>query len=81
MDVDDDRVFKAALEVFREFMFDLDSDIEGCNADELLEIEHMSEATRILRKRFVAHVTEGADARGVMPEPAASPIDRKADPP
>lgn len=61
-----ENVFRAALNVFREYLFDLDSDIEGCSADELREIEHMTEAARELRRRFVAHVTEGADARGMV---------------
>lgn len=65
MDADGERVFKAALQVFKEMLGDLDGDIEGCSADDLREIEQWDACTRELRRRFVAHVTEGADARGM----------------
>jgi len=52
------------LAVFREYLLDLDSDVEGCDADDLRDIESQMEAARNLRKRVVAHVCEGKDVRG-----------------
>jgi hypothetical protein len=57
--------FQMVLAVFHEYLLDLDSDIEGCDGDELRDIESQIEATLRLRSRVVAHVREGKDARGV----------------
>jgi hypothetical protein len=59
-----EKQFQMVLAVFREYLLDLDSDIEGCDGDELRDIESQIEATRRLRARIVAHVCEGKDARG-----------------
>ena len=46
--------FQAVMRLFREYLLDLDSDIEGCSADELTEVEHENTATLELRKRYIA---------------------------
>jgi hypothetical protein len=61
---DPEKQFQMVLAVFREYLLDLDSDIEGCDGDELRDIESQMEATRNLRRRIVAHVCEGKDVRG-----------------
>ena len=61
---DPEKQFQMVLAVFHEYLLDLDSDIEGCSYDELIDIESQIEATYNLRKRIVAHVCEGKDARG-----------------
>jgi hypothetical protein len=61
---DPEKLFQMVLAVFDEYLLDLDSDVEGCDADDLHDIESQVEAARNLRKRAVAHVCEGKDARG-----------------
>jgi len=61
---DPEKQFQMVLAVFHEYLLDLDSDIEGCDGDELRDIESQMEATRNLRTRIVVHVCEGKDARG-----------------
>lgn len=61
---DGERVFKAAMQVFREYLIDCDADIEGCDAAELLDIEHSMAACRQLRERFVNLVTRPNDCDG-----------------
>jgi DNA-directed RNA polymerase subunit RPC12/RpoP len=57
--------------IFREYLIDLDADIEGCDADELKDIESQLEATRRLRSRFVKIMTgEGADYEAMHEGPA-----------
>jgi len=63
--LDPEKQFQMMLEVFREYLVDLDGDIEGCTGDEMLDIESQVVATRRLRTRLVAHVCEGKDARGL----------------
>jgi hypothetical protein len=58
--------FQKVMLVFREYLFDLELDIEGCSADDLTEIDHSSVAATELRRRIVAHVVEGADVRGQL---------------
>ena len=60
-----EKQFQMVMAVFHEYLLDLDSDIEGCDAEELRDIESQIEATKRLRSRIVAHVCEGKDARGV----------------
>ena len=56
--------FRRVMAVFHEYALDLDFDIEGCDGDGLTEIEHCRTAATELRQRIVAHVCEGANARG-----------------
>ena len=60
-----DEVFQQVLNVLQEYHLDLDSDIEGCNSDELYDIEEQMEAVRNIKKRLIAHICEGKDVRGV----------------
>lgn len=46
-----------AKKVFSDYLFDCDSDIEGCDVGELTEIEHHMEACRFIRARFLAAMT------------------------
>lgn len=62
---DPEKQFQMVLAVFHEYLLDLDSDIEGCDGDQLRDIESQIEATKNLRQRVVAHVCEGKDARGM----------------
>jgi hypothetical protein len=61
---DPEKQFRMVMEVIREYLIDLDHDIEGCDADDLRNIEAETVACYRLRARIVAHVCEGKDARG-----------------
>lgn len=64
MERDPEKQFQMVLNVFREYLLDLDSDTEGCGGDELEDIWAKTEAASCLRQRIVAHFREGKDARG-----------------
>lgn len=55
---------KQVLRVFSEFETDLNNDIEGCDSEELKDIESQISASKELKRRIVAHINDGADARG-----------------
>ena len=64
------------MRVLEEFLNDLDADIEGCDADELSEIEHAMGCVRDIRTR-ITNILTGVpcDNRGVamMPAPPERP--------
>lgn len=52
--------------VLREYLADYDSDIEGCDGDQLQKIECEIAAATELRHRLRLHLLYGMDGRGVF---------------
>jgi len=59
------KLFQMVLKVLEEYSIDLDSDIEGCDANDLIEIQHHYSALDNILKRLVNHICNGKDARGL----------------
>lgn len=66
MTVRQKQLYRKMLHVIQEYGFDCDSDIEGCDGDQLLEIEHCLRAAWSIADRLQNYLTGKIDnPRGI----------------